>query len=142
MPRTTPSAKPPVPGRILIVDDDNVTRQVVSRMLDTAGFHTSQAADGLEALKLLRGHRFDLMVLDIWMPRMTGLDLLQKLATRRSRPRVVVLTSDEAPETLLKAVRGQAFKFLRKPAEAVLLVATVREALSAPNEPPIEVISA
>ena len=49
---------------------------------------------------------------------MNGLDLLAQLRTRKSRPRVVVMTSDDAPETLLKAVREQAFNYVHKPVEA------------------------
>ena len=60
---------------------------------------------------------FDLLLLDVWMPRMNGLDLLAKLRDREDRPRVVVMTSDDAPETLLKAVREQAFKYVHKPVE-------------------------
>jgi anti-sigma regulatory factor (Ser/Thr protein kinase) len=73
---------------------------------------------------------------------MNGLDLLAKLRTLEPRPRVVVMTSDDAPETLLKAVREQAFKYVHKPVETSVLLETVREALGAPELPPIEVISA
>lgn len=129
-------------SRILVVDDDRVTRHVLSKVLTGAGFSTSVAKDGVEALKALRTKRFDLLLLDVWMPRMNGLDLLAKLRTRKSRPRVVVMTSDDAPETLLKAVREQAFKYVHKPVEPALLLQTVRETLRAADAPPIEVISA
>jgi len=76
------------------------------------------------------------------MPRMNGLDLLAKLRTIEARPRVVVMTSDDAPETLLKAVREQAVKYVHKPVEAAQLLETVREALAASDPPPVEVISA
>ena len=129
-------------ARILVVDDDRTTRHVLSKVLTNAGFTTSVAKDGVEALKTLRSKRFDLLLLDVWMPRMNGIDLLAKLRTRKSRPRVVVMTSDDAPETLLKAVREQAFKYVHKPVEASLLLETVRDALMAADAPPIEVTSA
>jgi len=129
-------------SRILVVDDDRTTRHVLSKVLTSAGFTTSVAKDGLEALKVLRTKRFDLLLLDVWMPRMNGLDLLAKLRTRKTRPRVVVMTSDDAPETLLKAVREQAFRYVHKPVESPALLQTVREALKAVDVPPIEVRSA
>lgn len=129
-------------SRILVVDDDRVTRHVLSKVLTGAGFSTSVAKDGVEALNVLRTKRFDLLLLDVWMPRMNGLDLLAKLRTRKTRPRVVVMTSDDAPETLLKAVREQAFKYVHKPVDPTLLLQTVRETLRAAEAPPIEVISA
>src|SRR5512145_1923945 len=116
-------------SRILVVDDDRVTRHVLSKVLTGAGFSTSVAKDGVEALNVLRTKRFDLLLLDVWMPRMNGLDLLAKLRTRKTRPRVVVMTSDDAPETLLKAVREQAFKYVHKPVDPTLLLQTVRETL-------------
>jgi CheY-like chemotaxis protein len=129
-------------SRILVVDDDKTTRHVLHGVLTSAGFSTAMAKDGVEALKALKAHHFDLLLLDVWMPRMNGLDLLAKLRKVKSRPRVVVMTSDDAPETLLKAVREQAFKYVHKPVESPVLFQTVRDALAAPDTPPIEVISA
>ena len=129
-------------SRILIVDDDKTTRLVLQRVLTSAGFSTAVAKDGLEALKAIDGGTFDLMLLDVWMPRMNGLELLAKLRTSKNRPRVVVMTSDDAPETLLKAVREQAFKYVHKPVESSALLDTVQDALAAPESPPIEVVSA
>lgn len=129
-------------SRILVVDDDRVTRHVLRKVLDEAGYATGVAKDGLDALKVLRSKRFDLMLLDVWMPRMNGLELLAKLRTRKQRPRVVVMTSDDAPETLLKAVREQAFNYVHKPVASPVLLETVREALVAREMPAIDVISA
>ena len=129
-------------SRILVVDDDTATRHVLKSVLTNAGYATSVAKDGVEALKTLAGSRFDLLLLDVWMPRMNGLDLLAKLRASDARPRVIVMTSDDAPETLLKAVREQAFKYVHKPVEAPQLLETVRAVLDAAEIPPIEVISA
>jgi CheY-like chemotaxis protein/anti-sigma regulatory factor (Ser/Thr protein kinase) len=129
-------------SRTLVVDDDSATRHVLRSVLESAGYATDVARDGVEGLKALRSEQFDLLLLDVWMPRMNGLELLAKLRTRKARPRVVVMTSDDAPETLLKAVREQAFTYVHKPVAAAALIETVREALNAPDVPRIEVISA
>jgi CheY-like chemotaxis protein/anti-sigma regulatory factor (Ser/Thr protein kinase) len=128
--------------RILVVDDDRATRHILGKVLTDAGFATTVAKDGVEALAALRTKKFDVLVLDVWMPRMNGLELLAKLRTRKSKPRVVVMTSDDAPETLLEAVREHAFKYVHKPADPPTLLRAVREVLEAPEMPPIEVISA
>jgi anti-sigma regulatory factor (Ser/Thr protein kinase) len=96
----------------------------------------------VQALETLRRGRFDLLLLDVWMPRMNGLELLARLRRRKTRPRVVVLTSDDAPETLLTAVKEQAIVCLQKPVESSALLRAVHEALAAPEPSPIEVISA
>ncbi|HMF99150.1 MAG TPA: response regulator [Vicinamibacterales bacterium] len=129
-------------SRILIVDDDRTTRHVLQGVLNGAGFSTGVAKDGVEALKALRAGRYDLLLLDVWMPRMNGLDLLARLRTRKNRPRVLVMTSDDAPETLLKAVREQAFTCVHKPVDSPVLLDTIREVLESPAVERIEVISA
>ena len=127
---------------ILVVDDDQVTRHLLRKVLTKAGFTAATAKDGVEALKALRTKNFDLLLLDVWMPRMSGLELLAKLRETKKRPRVVVMTSDDAPETLLKAVREQAFRYVHKPVESIALLRTVREVMKAPEPPKIEVVSA
>lgn len=129
--------------KILVVDDDRATRHLLRRTLASAGFAVRCAKDGAEALALLRARRFDLMLLDVWMPRMTGLDLLARLKQRKTRPRVIVMTSDDAPQTVLRAVREQAFEYVNKPVDAPALLALVRDTLKAKRAAaPIEIVSA
>ena len=128
--------------RILVVDDDSGTRHILQRVLTAGGYQATVAKDGVAALEALKRRKFDLLLLDVWMPRMNGLELLAKLRTRKTKPRVVVMTSDDAPQTLLEAVRGNTFKYLHKPIDPKALLQTVREVLEAPEVPPIGVISA
>ena len=72
--------------KILVVDDDQTTRHVLRRVLSGAGFSTTVAKDGVDGLKALKSKRFDLLLLDVWMPRMNGLEMLGKLpAKKRAR---------------------------------------------------------
>ena len=127
---------------ILVVDDDRASRHLTESLLKREGWKVTGAKDGVDALKLLRTRRFTLMLLDVWMPRMNGLELLEQLRTLEHRPRVVVMTSDETPATLLQAVRDQAFTYVHKPVDAELLIEKERLAIAEPETRPIEVISA
>jgi DNA-binding response OmpR family regulator len=128
---------------ILVVDDDRATRHVVRALLTKAGMKATVAKDGAAALRLLRARRFDLMLLDLWMPRMNGLELLKRLRGKNSRPKVLVMTSDDTPHTLLLGVRQQAFQWIHKPLEPPALLSAVRETLSTEDVlPDIEVLSA
>ena len=128
---------------ILIVEDDRSTRQLLAEMLKTAGFSVASAKDGVEALKRLRAGSYDLMLLDVWMPKMNGLDVLAALPKQGARPRVVVMTSDDTPETLLRAVREQAWRYVTKPVEPQALVELLHEVLAQTAvAPTIEVVSA
>ena len=128
--------------RILVVDDDRATRHVARAALVKAGFTVRVAKDGVQALARLRATRFDLMLLDVWMPRMDGLGVLERLTRVKARPRIVVMTSDDAPETLLRAIRQQAHQYVHKPLAPAALVSLVRDALKRGVQTPIEVVSA
>jgi CheY-like chemotaxis protein/anti-sigma regulatory factor (Ser/Thr protein kinase) len=132
----------PAAASVLVVDDDRTTRHVTRSLLAKAGFRVGVAKDGVEAIARLRAKRYDLVLLDVWMPRMDGLGVLERITRGKRRPKVVVLTSDDTPDTLLRAIRQQAHQFLHKPIEPVALVAVVREALKVGPQRPIEVVSA
>jgi len=127
---------------ILIVDDDRTSRHLAQAVLERNGFQVTVATDGVDALERLAARRFDLMLLDVWMPRMTGLELLEKLRDQEHRPRVVVMTSDDTPATLLHAVREHAYRYVHKPVEPATLLETIQETMRARDTPPIEVLSA
>ena len=133
--------RPRVPA-ILVVDDDRATRHVTRAVLAKAGYKVRVAPDGAQALTRLRTGTFDLMLLDVWMPRMDGLQLLAKLKGRKRTPRIIVMTSDDTPETLLRAIRQHAFQYVRKPVEPQALRTLVRDVLARGPAPPIDIISA
>lgn len=128
---------------VLIAEDDRTTRLLLRGVLKSAGFSVATAANGALALKQLREKDFDLLLTDIWMPRLNGLELLASLREQARRPRVLVMTSDNTPETLLRAVREQAYHYITKPIDPKALVDLVKDSLAAkPTSPPIEVLSA
>ena len=128
--------------RVLIADDDASTRRGVSKLLERAGFEVSEAADGIAALNAIREKQYDLVFLDIWMPHLSGLEVLARVRTGTSRPKVIVMTSDSTSETLLRAVKEQAYDYLSKPFPLRQAVEAAQRALSADQEPAIEVLSA
>jgi CheY-like chemotaxis protein/anti-sigma regulatory factor (Ser/Thr protein kinase) len=128
---------------ILVADDDRILRTFVSRLLKKQKYAVATAADGQAALALLKKKAFDLVLLDLWMPKMNGFEVLALVRQQPRTPRVVVMTSDETPEAMLRAVREQAYRYLTKPVEPARLLELVEDALEErPQTPPIEVISA
>jgi DNA-binding response OmpR family regulator len=132
----------PHAANILVVDDDRATRHLTRAALTKAGYAVRVAKDGAEALSRLRTRRFDLMLLDVWMPRMDGLGVLDRLKPRKVRPKVVIMTSDDAPETLLRAIRKQAHQYVHKPVQPEALVALVEDTLKSTGGALIEIVSA
>jgi two-component system, OmpR family, response regulator len=129
--------------RILVAEDDPTTRQWIVEILRAEQFTVIAVADGRAALKKLGTSKFDLVVLDVWMPKMNGLDVLAAMRRKKAPPKVIVITSDDTPGTLLAAVREQAHNYLAKPVERQTLLTLVCESLGPKSKvPPIEVISA
>ena len=129
-------------NKLLVVEDDRATRFLLKQSLAGAGFAVSTAADGQLGLRALRKSAFDLVLLDVWMPRLTGLEVLAQMRSEGIAVRAIVMTSDDTPETLLRAIREQAWQFLPKPIDPRKLVQIVNDALAASPAPPIEVLSA
>jgi DNA-binding response OmpR family regulator len=135
----------PTPGRrVLVVDDDRALRHAITALLQDAGYRTEQASDGPEALDKLRQQPVDLMLLDIGLPGMSGLDVLARAREAQSPPRVVMMTADDTAEALLRSFRGQAHWFVRKPFPPTRIVEVVNDVLRASETAglPIEVVSA
>lgn len=137
-------AKPATSWSILVVDDDADLRDLLSSLLSGAGHLVRQAGDGPEALTMLTGSQCDVVLLDIGLPTMNGLDVLALVRAMPQPPLVVMMTADDTPEPLLEAVRLQAFRYLRKPFALRTVLDVVNEAmLSVPlARLPIEVVSA
>ena len=136
------SDEPCARHRVLIADDDAATRHGVAKLLENTGFDVSEVADGLSALRAIQEKQYDLVFLDIWMPHLSGLEVLARIRLGTSRPKVIVMTSDATSETLLRAVKEQAYDYLSKPFPPRQAVEFAQRALSADQEPAIEVLSA
>jgi len=102
-------------GRILVVDDEEGVRTFVAESLERKGHVVVQAADGESALGLARGSSFDLVLTDLRMPGMGGMQLLQTLRAEQPEVEVVVLTAHGNVTTAVEAMREGAFDFVQKP---------------------------
>lgn len=131
-------------ARVLIVDDDRALRFALAALLQEAGYRVEQAANGPDALAYLERESVDLILLDVGLPGMSGLDVLAETRKLSPPPSVVMMTADDNQQTLLGAIRGQAYRYLRKPFAPAIIAEVVADTLSAAAaaSPPIEVVSA
>ncbi len=124
----TPSAPPAQQQVIALVDDDRNILTTVSIGLQAEGFATRVYSDGEAALKALLENPPDLAVCDIKMPRMDGLELLQKLRAKSALPVIFLTSKDEEPDEALGLAMG-ADDYIAKPFSQRLLVARIRAIL-------------
>ncbi|HEX7555283.1 MAG TPA: response regulator transcription factor [Leptolinea sp.] len=115
-------------GTILVVDDDQNIRELVSLYLLNAGFITTEACDGLEALSIIEKTQPDLVVLDIMMPNMDGWELCSLLKTQYEFP-ILILTAKGETRQKLKGFQLGTDDYLVKPFEPLEMVARVKALL-------------
>src|SRR5436190_4834415 len=99
-------------GRILVVDDDRAFRHAIGTFLREAGHEITELSDGRTALATLADQPFDVLLLDIGLPDISGLDVLTQLPNVPAPPRVVMITADDTSENLLMAVRAQVDRYV------------------------------
>ncbi|MFN3652927.1 MAG: response regulator [Armatimonadota bacterium] len=117
---------------VLTVDDDPLIRRLVQLNLTRAGYRVTTASDGVEALEQLKNEVPDLVVLDITMPRMDGIELLRRLKAdaRTEKVPVVMLTAKAQDQDVFEAERSGASCYLNKPFHPTELLDTIQRTLS------------
>lgn len=118
----------PAVSRVLVVDDEQGIRKTLETLLKIGGFEVITAEDGAAALAALQGHQFDLIISDISMPNLGGVELLEKVRDRDPDLPVVLLTGLPSMETAIRAVELGASKYIMKPIDAKDMLNTAKEA--------------
>jgi len=118
--------------RILVVEDDDDMRESLGRILGRAGYQVQLARDGGEAITVLQTQPFHLVLTDLVMPRMGGLELLREIRRRERDVPVVFLTAFGKPATFAEAMDLGAVGFITKPFHANSLLAVIREVIERP----------
>lgn len=116
-------------GRVLIVDDDRNMCELVQDSLDSRGFDTSFHLSAQAALAALKEEEFEVVVTDLQMPGMDGIDLCVKIADSHPSVSVVVMTSFGSMETAVRALRAGAYDYVTKPIEMDMLALTLARAI-------------
>ena len=118
-----------VKPRILVVDDEDSIRKTLRMTLEYEGYDVIEASSGSEALQKIDNEPSDLMFLDIKMPGMDGLEVLEELNERNTAPQVVMISGHGNVQTAVQATKLGAFDFIEKPLETERVLLAVRNAL-------------
>ena len=115
---------------LLVTDDDSAFRQVVCEGLSRRGFRVTEASDGQEAIDVISHSEFHVALLDVHMPRVTGLEVIRHLRQRPQSPPCVLMSAELNDEIRREAERMCAYKVLSKPVRLVQLTDIICGALS------------
>ena len=117
-------------ANILIVDDEEVVRLSHMRSLESADCNAQTAEGGRQALSVMEQHPFDVVLLDLRMPDLDGMDVLKTIKQRWPNSEVVVITGYPSIETAKEAVRLGAFNYLAKPLDPNELLKAANDAVT------------
>jgi CheY-like chemotaxis protein/anti-sigma regulatory factor (Ser/Thr protein kinase) len=126
---------------VLLAEDNDPSREIYAAVLTKAGYRVIDVADGLAALDVLQNQDVDVLVTDVYMPGMNGLDVLEQARKLKPDLRAIVMTGQKSGETVIGALRQQACEFLSKPFAIEELLEAVSSAISRDLASRIEVIS-
>jgi len=118
-----------MPASILIVDDESGIRESLGALLRDEGYDAEAVASGEECLDRLKRRSFDLVLLDVWLNGMDGLDTLERMQEQSSAPMVVMISGHANIETAVRATKLGAFDFIEKPLSIEKVVLVARNAL-------------
>jgi DNA-binding response OmpR family regulator len=128
--RKSKSGFDPKDKTVLVVDDESDVRIVVETILVKHGYRVVQAKDGAEALQLLSRRKFDLVVLDIMMPRVDGYQVMEHMKSKGLEVPVVMLTAKGQPKDVWKGYVEGCHYYITKPFESESLIRGVNYLLS------------
>ena len=123
------SAEPTETARILVVDDERVIREILAEFLALEGFSVHTVEDGEKALTELRLRPYDLLITDLKMPKLSGLQLLEKIEQERLGVLTVLMTGFGTVETAIEAMKKGAYDYLLKPFKVEEMIHVVERAL-------------
>src|SRR3990170_1183536 len=115
-------------SHILIVDDEKAIRKTLTEILSFEGYEIDEAPDGEEALKCFKEKTYDVVLCDIKMPKLDGLEFLQKATEHNPDVPVIMISGHGTIETAVEAVKKGAYDFIQKPPDLNRLLITIRNA--------------
>jgi two-component system nitrogen regulation response regulator NtrX len=117
--------------QVLIVDDEVGIRQSLAGVLEDEGYNTCAVETGEACLQLLAEHQFDVVLLDVWLPGIDGLEVLERIGAQENPPEIVMISGHGNIETAVRATKLGAFDFLEKPLSADRTLIVVKNAAEA-----------
>ena len=100
---------------VLVVDDEKNIRETLKDVLEDEGYEVHLAQDGKNALEVLKNRQFDVMLLDLWLPEIGGMDVLKTVKEKYGNIQIIIISGHGTIDTAVKATKIGAFDFIEKP---------------------------
>ena len=116
-------------ANVLVADDEKSIRKTLREILEYEGYKVDEAEDGAKAFEMLKDGAYDCAMLDIKMPKMDGMEVLEKLQGTDAATPIIMISGHGSVENAVEAVKKGAYDFISKPPDLNRLLITVRNAL-------------
>ena len=120
--------------RILVIDDEEIVRISCQKCLTPEGYEVDVASNGIEGMQKVQTTKYDLVLTDLKMPEMDGMEVIMKAKESQPGTRVIMMTGYSTVEHAVKAMRLGAYNFIEKPFTPDTLITAVKEALETKRE--------
>ncbi len=121
-------------GKILVIDDENIVRTSCNRALTPEGYEVKMAQNGFDGLRMIEEENFDLVLTDLKMPDMDGIEVLRKIKEGWPEIEVIIITGYQTVDTAVKSIKLGAFDYIEKPFTPDALVSAVTKAIEHKNK--------
>lgn len=118
-----------MPHKILVIDDERAIRTTLTEILSFEGYKVEEASDGAEGLKKILANSYDCVICDIKMPKMDGIEVLEKVMSEKPETQMIIISGHGTIETAVEAVKKGAFDYISKPPDLNRLLITLRNAM-------------
>ncbi|HTN18299.1 MAG TPA: sigma-54 dependent transcriptional regulator [Chitinophagaceae bacterium] len=117
------------PQTVLVIDDERAIRSTLTEILSFEGYKVEEASDGAEGLKKILSNTYDCVICDIKMPKMDGIEVLEKVMAEKPDTQIIIISGHGNIETAVEAVKKGAFDYISKPPDLNRLLITLRNAM-------------
>jgi DNA-binding NtrC family response regulator len=114
---------------VLIAEKDKLLRLMITKLLQVSGYRVITCGDGLQALELIERQSFDLIIADLMLPGVGGMEVLKRVKENQPRAKVILITDTPSSETLLEAKYAGAYSYLRKPLQLRQFLLILKDAI-------------
>jgi DNA-binding NtrC family response regulator len=115
--------------KIIVIDDEKIVGDMAKRILEAEGYEVDTFIDSQAALEAIRAHRYDLVITDLQMENVSGMDILKEVNRLYPQTRVIMLTAYATLDATIEAIRERIFDFFPKPVKIEELKQSVKKAL-------------
>jgi DNA-binding NtrC family response regulator len=119
-----------MPAEILVIDDEKIVGNMCQRVLEAEGYSVEAFTDSVLALERIKEKRFDIVVTDLKMEKVNGMDILREVNERYPETKVIMLTAYATLDAAIEAIREKIFDFFPKPVKIEDLKISIKKALS------------